>query len=69
VHRVPATTEVLVLTGSRDDNTTPDIGRRYAAALVARGVRATFEAVEGAGHGFGSLQEAAQASVDRMLLR
>lgn len=68
VHRVAPTTKVVLVTGAEDVNTTPDIARRYAAALARRGVDARFEAVESAGHGFGGLQAASAAALIRLLV-
>lgn len=48
--RVPVTTKVVALTGSRDDNTSPALASAYVAALKARGVDARFESVEGETH-------------------
>jgi len=67
VHRVPATTRVVVMTGSEDINTFPALAQDYAAALTARGIPAHFEPVEGAGHGFRGLERAVAAALDRML--
>ena len=67
VHRVSAATRVTVMTGSEDINTFPELARDYAAALTARGVPAHFEPVEGAGHGFRSLERAVAAALDRIL--
>jgi pimeloyl-ACP methyl ester carboxylesterase len=61
--RVPATTEVVAITGAADLNTTADLARDYVAALVRRGVPARFVSVEGAGHGFSGLREASAAVV------
>ncbi len=67
VKHVPASTIVLAITGSADPNTGPELARRYAESLAARGVVARFEAIEGAGHGFGGLRTAAAAALDRIL--
>ncbi len=46
--RVPATAEVIAITGSEDRNTLPEFGRRYIEALKRNGVSAA-EFVEAAG--------------------
>ena len=50
VEAVPAGTAVIALTGSKDRNTRPVLGRDYAAALAARGLAAEFAEVPDAGH-------------------
>ena len=40
--KIPATTRIVALTGSRDDNTIPDLAKRYVDALLSRGVSARF---------------------------
>ena len=47
---VPAGTAVVALTGSKDRNTRPVLGRDYAAALAARGLAAEFMEVPDVGH-------------------
>jgi len=41
---------VLAFTGSKDDNTSPDLAKRYVEALAARGIKASFELVPDASH-------------------
>jgi pimeloyl-ACP methyl ester carboxylesterase len=48
--RVEPPVRVVALTGERDDNTGPDLARRYVAKLQARGVDARFERVAGETH-------------------
>ena len=43
-------TRVIALTGSRDDNTVPDIAKRYVEALIERGIRARFAEIPNASH-------------------
>ena len=40
--KIPATTRIVALTGSRDDNTIPDLAKRYVDTLLSRGVPARF---------------------------
>ena len=47
---VPASARIIAVTGSRDDNTIPSLASNYVATLAARGVRARFVEVAGAGH-------------------
>ena len=47
---VPASARIIAVTGSRDDNTLPSLASNYVASLAARGVRARFVEVAGAGH-------------------
>jgi len=48
--QVPATTSVIALTGSADDNTDSGLSRDYVRQLTGRGVTARFEELAGAGH-------------------
>jgi pimeloyl-ACP methyl ester carboxylesterase len=45
-----APVKVVALTGSQDDNTSPELARTFVAALKTRGVDAAFELVPGATH-------------------
>jgi pimeloyl-ACP methyl ester carboxylesterase len=47
---VPAVTQVVALTGTRDDNTFPALASAYVQSLAARGVRARFAELPGADH-------------------
>ncbi len=47
---IPASTPVAVVTGSQDDNTLPEFGRRWAELAAARGVKARFEDATGFTH-------------------
>jgi hypothetical protein len=40
--KVPSTTRIVALTGSRDGNTIPDLAKRYVDALLLRNVPARF---------------------------
>jgi pimeloyl-ACP methyl ester carboxylesterase len=48
--RVPSSTRVIALTGTRDDNTGQDLAKIYVAALRARGIAAEFAPIAGATH-------------------
>jgi len=61
----PPPTEVVAITGAAHANTTPAIAEGSMASLKQRGVRARFEAVDGAGHGLSSLAEAATRAVNQ----
>ena len=50
---VPKRSKVIALTGSRDDNTYPQLAAGYVAELVAQGVDGKFVEVPGAGHNTG----------------
>jgi pimeloyl-ACP methyl ester carboxylesterase len=56
--RVPPTTRVVAITGSRDGNTAQQLAEDYVRGLARRGVDARFIAVEGAAHGFSGLTAA-----------
>jgi pimeloyl-ACP methyl ester carboxylesterase len=56
--RVPSTTSVVAITGSRDGNTAQRLAEDYVRSLARRGVDARFIAVEGAAHGFSGLAAA-----------
>jgi pimeloyl-ACP methyl ester carboxylesterase len=63
VHRVPTSTEVVLMTGANDDNTFPSLADDYAQNLARRGVPARFLLVEGAAHGFSTLADATRDAV------
>jgi hypothetical protein len=67
-HRVPLVTRVVAMTGVNDDNTYAWIAHDYADRLARRGVAATFEPVEGVGHGFSGLKPAAVKALERILV-
>jgi dienelactone hydrolase len=67
LHRVATATQVVAITGASDDNTKPHLARDYVARLAARGVRARFEAVDGAGHGFSAVRAATLAAVNEIV--
>jgi pimeloyl-ACP methyl ester carboxylesterase len=48
--KIAASTRVIALTGSRDDNTAPDLAKTYVELLRSRGIDATFQAIDGATH-------------------
>ncbi len=48
--KVAPSTRVIALAGSRDDNTAPDLAKRYVEALVGRGVTARFAEIPYASH-------------------
>jgi len=48
--KVAPATRVIALTGSRDDNTGPDLAKRYVDALRARNINARFVEIAGATH-------------------
>lgn len=50
VEHVATTTRVLALTGSRDDNTSPELARHYVESLAARGVNARYVEIANATH-------------------
>jgi pimeloyl-ACP methyl ester carboxylesterase len=65
--RVAMSTQVVAITGAADDNTPPHLAQDYAARLAGRGVRARFEAIAGAGHGFSGVRGATPAAVNDIL--
>lgn len=48
--KVAPTTQVIAMTGEKDDNTVPDLARNYVEALRARQIDARFVLVPGADH-------------------
>jgi dienelactone hydrolase len=50
VDKVSKTVKVVALTGSKDDNTFPDLAKSYVEALKSRGVDANFVLVPGENH-------------------
>jgi predicted esterase len=51
VDKIKKSTKVIALTGSKDDNTSPDLAKNYVELLKARGVDANFILISGATHG------------------
>ena len=45
VAQIDKSTKVIALTGSRDDNTSPELARAYVDALRSRGIEARFQAL------------------------
>jgi pimeloyl-ACP methyl ester carboxylesterase len=50
--RIPETTIVIAAVGEVDSNTQPILSKDYAEALAARGLRAQYFPIPGAGHNF-----------------
>ena len=50
VKDVPITSDVVVVTGSKDNNTRPVLAQDYVKTLQARGVRAQYVGMAGATH-------------------
>jgi len=48
--KVDSKDTVLAFTGSKDDNTSPELAKRYVQTLTARGVKAEFQLVPDATH-------------------
>lgn len=65
--KVPATTRVVTVTGTADDNTGPGLPQSYVDSLTKRGVKARFHSVPGAAHGFGGVRAAAAAAVAELM--
>lgn len=66
--KVPVATRLIAITGANDDNTPPQLAQDYVAALGARGIKANFVSVPGAGHNFNrAMQEAAAAALKDIL--
>jgi pimeloyl-ACP methyl ester carboxylesterase len=60
-------TKVVAVTGSRDDNTSPQLAKTFVAALKVRGVDARFEEVEGATHGSAFTSPDVTAAISALL--
>ncbi len=67
VGQINPPTKVIALTGSRDDNTSPELARMYIDALRARGVDASFAVVPDQTHN-GAFQSGEVTSALRTLL-
>ncbi|MGE0154115.1 MAG: alpha/beta hydrolase family protein [Reyranellaceae bacterium] len=67
--KVPATTRVIALTGSVDDNTAPGLARDYVRQLAGRGVPARFEELSGAGHNDAFRHASVEAAVVELATR
>ncbi|TSE29871.1 Prolyl oligopeptidase family protein [Tepidimonas thermarum] len=50
VNKISASTRVIALTGTKDDNTSPNLASTYVDLLKSRGINATFQAVAEATH-------------------
>jgi pimeloyl-ACP methyl ester carboxylesterase len=64
---VPQSTVVVTITGTKDDNTRPALADAYVRALSERGVKATAQRAQGAGHGFNRLAPAVIAALQQLL--
>ena len=68
VAKIPVATRLVAITGASDDNTPPQLAQDYVAALNARGIKASFVSVPGAGHNFNrAVQEAAATALKEIL--
>lgn len=63
VGKVPVKTKVVALTGKDDDNTIPRFGKMCTDELIARGVPARFEVLEGLAHSTAMLAYAVTKAV------
>ena len=68
VDGIPSASTIIAITGNKDENTSPDLGKSYVNLLQKRGIAASFLNVEGGGHGFGKLWPAARDAVKRLLV-
>ena len=68
IDKVPQNARVIALTGSKDANTAPSLGRAYAEGLAKRGIAAEFLEVPGATHDMDStLRTAVRQAVTTVL--
>lgn len=67
VKKVRRGTPVVLITGTKDNNTTPKLAQDYVAAAKAAGVRATFVPANGAGHGFNRMSGKAASAVKSLV--
>jgi len=65
--RVPTATRVVAITGSADTNTQAFLAQAYVEKLKARGVPATVQIVDGAGHGYRGLAATVNTAVQTAL--
>jgi pimeloyl-ACP methyl ester carboxylesterase len=68
VDRIPSASSIIAITGNKDDNTSPDLGKSYVNMLRKRGIDASFLSVAGGAHGFEKLWPTAQDAVKRLLV-
>ena len=70
IDKVPQTARVIAITGGKDTNTSPNLGRTYAESLAKRGVAAEFREAAGATHDMDStLRSAVLDAVKTALAR
>ena len=69
ISRIANGTRLLLVVGTRDDNTSVVLSQDYAAAAQARGLSAQLITVNGAGHGFNKLQSTVLKTVNAELRR
>jgi pimeloyl-ACP methyl ester carboxylesterase len=50
VSGIPASTPVIAVTGSQDDNTLPEFARRWVEHAASKGAKSRFEEVAGRNH-------------------
>ena len=68
VDGIPSASTIIAITGNKDDNTSPDLGKSYVNILRKRGIDASFLNVVGGTHGFEKLWPIAQDAVKRLLV-
>lgn len=68
VDGIPSASTIIAITGNKDDNTGPDLGKSYVKTLRIRGIDASFLGVVGGTHGFEKLWPAAQDAIKRLLV-
>jgi pimeloyl-ACP methyl ester carboxylesterase len=68
VDGIPSASAIIAITGSKDGNTSPELGKSYVNILRQRGIAASFLSVEGAEHGFGKLWPATRNAIRRLLM-
>jgi pimeloyl-ACP methyl ester carboxylesterase len=67
--KIPASTRVIALTGTSDDNTSPNLASTYVDLLRSRGIDATFQPVAGATHNSALRSPDVFAAIAKLLQR
>jgi len=67
VDEIRADVEIVLINGSRDNNTTSALAKRYADQLASAGQSAEIVNVQGAGHGWGGLRGAVRRQMAKLL--
>jgi pimeloyl-ACP methyl ester carboxylesterase len=67
--KVSASTKVIALTGTRDNNTTPDLARIYVDLLKSRGIDASFQPIAESTHNSAIRSSEVSGAIAKLLHR